>query len=232
VGGPLDALWQGTVLLWTFLAGEAVAAIVALAPGHATDDLAYFGLASLMVQWCSLTTLGLLYLGRRRLARISPQRIAREALVTFMLSAWAVGGTGWWLLHEAWGIPPGLWPEFMLRVTGIALAVGLLALAAFQNHWRARQAALRAKQAELEALEARIRPHFLFNTLNTGAALVHARPGEAERLLLDLADLFRAALSGPREILLAEELAQARGLVAPEYPSRPPQGLSLGFGVP
>src|SRR5690606_5146487 len=57
---------------------------------------------------------------------------------------------------------------------------------------------------------ARIRPHFLFNTLNTGAALVHARPGEAEQLLLDLADLFRAALSGPAELPLAGELELAR----------------------
>ncbi|HSM12326.1 MAG TPA: histidine kinase, partial [Lysobacter sp.] len=100
-----------------------------------------------------------------------------------------------------------------LRVTGIALAVGLLGLAAFQNHWRVRQLALRAKQAELESLRARIRPHFLFNTLNTAAALVHQRPGEAEQILLDLADLFRAALSGPREITLEEELALTRRYV-------------------
>jgi two-component system sensor histidine kinase AlgZ len=208
--GPLDVLWQGSVILWTLLAGEAVAAIVALAPGRDGDDLAYFGLASLAVQWSSLTTLGLLWLGRERLATAPPQKVARYALAVFLLSAWAVGGVGWWLLHEAWGLAADAWPELMLRLTGIALAAGLLALAAFQNHWRARQAALRAKQAELEALEARIRPHFLFNTLNTGAALVHARPGEAERLLLDLADLFRAALGGAREIPLADELALAR----------------------
>ena len=69
---------------------------------------------------------------------------------------------------------------------------------------------MRAKQSELQALQARIRPHFLFNTLNTGAALVHPRPEEAERLLLDLADLFRAALAGPRQILLEDELSLAR----------------------
>src|SRR5690606_11628475 len=72
------------------------------------------------------------------------------------------------------------------------------------------KAAVRAKQAELEALQARIRPHFLFNTLNTGAALVHARPGEAERLLLGLSDLFRAALAGPGELPLEDELGLAR----------------------
>ncbi|MGV8941404.1 MAG: sensor histidine kinase, partial [Lysobacter sp.] len=92
----------------------------------------------------------------------------------------------------------------------IVLAVGLLGLAAFQNHWRGRLHAVRAKQSELQALQARIRPHFLFNTLNTGAALVHERPEEAERLLLDLADLFRAALAGPRQISLEDELSLAR----------------------
>ena len=59
-------------------------------------------------------------------------------------------------------------------------------------------------------LQARVDPHFLFNTLNTGIALVHARPDAAEQLLLDLSDLFRAALSGPRTITLADELDLAR----------------------
>ena len=63
------------------------------------------------------------------------------------------------------------------------------------------------EQLELEARQARIRPHFLFNTLNTGAALVHARPDETEQLLLDLADLFRAALGGPSEMRWGEESA-------------------------
>ena len=228
---PLDVLWQAPVILWTMIAGEAVAAIVALAPGRDGDDFAYFGLASLMVQWSSLTTLGLLWAARRRLAHLGPVRAAQAALVTFLLSALAVGGIGWELLHEAWHLPAERWREFMLRIAGIALAVGLLALAAFQNHWRARQAALRAKQAELEALEARIRPHFLFNTLNTGAALVHARPGEAERLLLDLADLFRAALAGPREIGLADELALARRYLEIEALRFGPR-LSLHWDVP
>jgi two-component system sensor histidine kinase AlgZ len=92
----------------------------------------------------------------------------------------------------------------------LALVVGLLGLVTYQNYWRARQLAVRAKQLELEALQARIRPHFLFNTLNTGAALVHARPADAERVLLDLADLFRCALRGPQQIPLVEELALTR----------------------
>ncbi|WP_343195848.1 histidine kinase [Arenimonas daejeonensis] len=70
------------------------------------------------------------------------------------------------------------WWNLGIRTSGISLTVGLLGLAAFDNYWRGRLHALRAKQSELDALQARIRPHFLFNTLNTGAALVHARPGK------------------------------------------------------
>ena len=48
--------------------------------------------------------------------------------------------------------------------------------------------------ARLEELQARIRPHFLFNTLNSAIALVRAEPAKAETLLEDLSDLFRHAL--------------------------------------
>ena len=209
-GVGLDFLWSGLVIIWIIVAGEGVAAVVALAGDGLGNRWALFGLASLMVQWSSLSTLGVMWLMRRRLSRMRPVGIAQIALLLLLCAAWGVALCGWALLHEAWQIPDERLPALLARITGIALAVGLLALGAFQNHWRARQAALRAKQAELEALEARIRPHFLFNTLNTGAALVHARPGEAERLLLDLADLFRAALSGPRNIPLGDELALAR----------------------
>ncbi len=207
---PLDTLWQANTLIWVVLAGEALAAVLALAPGMTTDRLVYFGIASLTIQWVALMSLGLLYLARRRLALMSPVVAAQAGLGSLLISTGLVSGLAWLLLHDVWPTPHGGWLTFSFQLLAIALTMGLLGLAAFQNHWRARQLAVRAKQAELEALQARIRPHFLFNTLNTGAALVHQRPGEAERLLLDLADLFRAALAGPTEIPLADELALAR----------------------
>src|SRR5690606_7067259 len=100
--------------------------------------------------------------------------------------------------------------DFVLRMLAVALVVGLIGLLTYRNYWAAHRLAIRTKQLELEALQARIRPHFLFNTLNTGAALVRARPDEAERLLLDLADLFRAALRGPELVPLADELELTR----------------------
>jgi two-component system sensor histidine kinase AlgZ len=207
---PLEVLWQAPAITGVVLAGEGLALLLALSPALVGDRWIQFGLASLMIQWVALLTLGALYLLRRPLASLPAHRIAWVALAFLVLSTWLAGSVSWWLAKDAWPDDAGSWPSLMLRLTGMALTVGLLALVAFQNHWRARRLAVLAKQAELDALQARIRPHFLFNTLNTGAALVHARPGEAERLLLDLADLFRAALSGPRELPLADELALAR----------------------
>ena len=54
-------------------------------------------------------------------------------------------------------------------------------------------------QAEVDALQARIRPHFLFNCMNTIASLVRTDPATAERAVEDLSDLFRAALGAGEE---------------------------------
>lgn len=207
---PLDMLWQAPAIMWVILGGEGLAAALALAPGLDVDRMVYFGLASLWIQWTSLLTLAVLFLGRRGLNRLGASRVATLALVVAVVVSWLIT-----LVVRAY-LDPGSsagrldWSGLALQVSGITIAVGLLGLAAFHNFWQGRLAAVRAKQAELEALQARIRPHFLFNTLNTGAALVHARPGEAEQLLLDLADLFRAALSGPSELPLQGELELAR----------------------
>jgi len=69
-----------------------------------------------------------------------------------------------------------------------------------------------AVAAELRALRAQINPHFLFNTLNTIAALVRVRPEAAERVTEDLADLFRYSLAASDHptVTLAEEIDSAQ----------------------
>lgn len=191
------------------LAGEALALILALAPADSHDWLVRFGLASLGIQWIALGTLCALYLTRRWLARVPAQWVAWACLAILLAMTLLVSAAAWGVAGMTGGIEHGR-PAFMARMLALALVVGLLALLTYQNYWRARQLAVRTKQLELESLRARIRPHFLFNTLNTSAALVHARPDEAERVLLDLADLFRAALRGPERIPLAKEIELTR----------------------
>ena len=207
---PLDILWQPPAIMSIMLVAEGLALILALAPDAVGDRWVFFGLASLTVQWIVLLALAGLYAMRAPLARRSWQQTAWIAVLLLLGSTCLVGTVAWVVLHRSWSLTNAAWLGLLWRMSAIALSVGLLGLAAMQNYWHARLLAVRVKQAELEALQARIRPHFLFNTLNTAAALVHARPADAEQLILDLADLFRAALAGPRNIPLAEELALAR----------------------
>jgi two-component system sensor histidine kinase AlgZ len=83
--------------------------------------------------------------------------------------------------------------------------------------WRAKGRAPANTTARLAELQARIRPHFLFNTLNSAIALVRAEPRQAESLLEDLSDLFRHALAEPgASVSLAEEIALAQRYLAIE----------------
>jgi two-component system sensor histidine kinase AlgZ len=99
------------------------------------------------------------------------------------------------------------WPQVPPLLTGAALAaVGL----AWLRH-RAHSALPAHAAARLAELQARIRPHFLFNTLNTAIALVQIDPQRAENVLEDLAELFRQALSAPNlRATLAEEVDLAQ----------------------
>lgn len=208
----IQSLWQTRELISVLLMGEGLAVVISLAPGGTGDRWVYFGLSSLLIQWTTLLSLGFLFVFRDKINSLSLNSLLYCVLAILLACTWVVGITAWWFQASSFGENSSLL-TFLVKISAIALVVGTLSCAAFQNHWQAQHMAVKAKQAELEALTARIRPHFLFNTLNAGASLVHGRPEEAERLLLNLADLFRAALSGQQEISLEEELALAKGYV-------------------
>src|SRR5690606_33270935 len=129
--------------LWMLLAGEAVALILALAPGAPASPLEYFGLSSLAIQWILVMTLLGLYALRRWAERLRPMSIAYLALA-LLLAATAVVMEVVWLFFPGWAEDGGH-TTATLRALGIAMAVGLLGLAAFHNHWRGRLNAIRAK---------------------------------------------------------------------------------------
>lgn len=109
------------------------------------------------------------------------------------------------LLH-----PPPWWGSAFAGALLAAVLVAALVL-------RAKGKAPATTTARLAELQARIRPHFLFNTLNSAIALVRAEPRQAERLLEDLSDLFRHALMEQGEsVTLAEEIALAQRYLAIE----------------
>ena len=99
-----------------------------------------------------------------------------------------------------------------------ALAGAGLAAVMFQwLHMRAQAAVPAETTARLAELQSRIRPHFLFNTLNTALTLVRLDPARAEGLLEDLAELFRVALGDSGEATtLEDEVELARRYLAIE----------------
>lgn len=83
--------------------------------------------------------------------------------------------------------------------------------------WRNKARTPAATAARLAELQSRIRPHFLFNTLNSAIALVRAEPRQAEAVLEDLSELFRSALADPTEsVTLGQEITLAERYLAIE----------------
>jgi len=96
-----------------------------------------------------------------------------------------------------------------------SVIVILLLLSYFR--WRALALSPARHAARLQALQARIRPHFLFNSINAVLAIVRANPKRAETALEDMSDLFRMAMSEPDELVaLSKEIGLARQYLALE----------------
>jgi two-component system sensor histidine kinase AlgZ len=100
------------------------------------------------------------------------------------------------------------------------LALGLVVAGTllFYFHLRAKALSPSVISARLQALQARIRPHFLFNSINAVLSLVRADPRRAETALEDLADLFRVLMSDNRNLVpLADEVNLCRQYLALEH---------------
>jgi len=96
--------------------------------------------------------------------------------------------------------------EALARVLILTVLITAALLAYLRLLSKAHSPAL--AEARLQALQARIRPHFLFNSLNAVLALIRRDPQRAERALEDLADLFRTLMSDPRTFVrLADEIS-------------------------
>lgn len=120
---------------------------------------------------------------------------------------------GFGLLNLTSDEPASLWRVGSVAAAGASGAALLLAWLKLREHTQRPADAL----AQLVELQSRIRPHFLFNTLNSAIALVQIDPARAESVLEDLAELFRVALAdASASVTLAEEVDLARRYLAIE----------------
>ncbi len=126
-------------------------------------------------------------------------------IVVIVLAASIVVG---WLDHAlATGLTGTSTFHFALACTATSALIGAALLRYFHvvAQWQARTAA--GTHAKFQALQARIQPHFLFNSMNTVAALVRVNPQAAETTIENLSELFRAALGAEDMGTLGGELA-------------------------
>lgn len=134
---------------------------------------------------------------------------------------------GQWLAGMALGALAGLYGCGLLAMMGLlepapwwaSAAAGVLLSAVLVAGlvWRAKARTPAATAARLAELQSRIRPHFLFNTLNSAIALVRAEPAKAEAVLEDLSELFRHALADATEsVTLGQEIELAQRYLAIE----------------
>jgi len=196
---------------------EITALLLALARNAgAIDFWSDLGLTSMFLLWIALCGAGALcalrnHLATRTVAVGSAIVLGTTVLLVSIISwaAWRfLNANGWLSEDPMFASSAG---TFMLRNAGITFVVTALALRYFyvMHEWR-HNVELQAR-ARVHALQARIRPHFLFNSMNTIAALTRSNPARAEEAVHDLADLFRANLNEKRnQIALSEEIEVAR----------------------
>lgn len=110
------------------------------------------------------------------------------------------------------------WVDVLPNVTRAVLLVLLsTGLMLYYFHLRHQALSPAVTEARLQALQARIRPHFLFNCINAVLSMIRSEPKRAETALEDMADLFRVLMSENRELVpLANEIALCRQYLALE----------------
>jgi two-component system sensor histidine kinase AlgZ len=178
---------------------ELLAFILALtAPVSGAERWSRLGLLSLFIQWISLSCAGALCLARGRLNRLSNPLAGTTAyLIILMMTVLAVESAQ--LIARGTGLgsflPPDQHEEFLRTSLAIAGIVGAVVLRYFYLQRQTRRTIEAEARARFQALQARIRPHFMFNSMNTIASLTRTNPALAEEVVEDLAELFRISLS-------------------------------------
>ena len=189
------------------------AIVLALAPMNISIEGRWYNLAmiSLFSQWAALSCSGLLCLLRPHLRRFTNREAGLISYSLILLVITLISEAAYWLIYHQEGFGGnGHW-VFLLRNLVIGGIIAGLVLRYFyvQQQWRARVKT--ESQSRLQALQSRIRPHFLFNSMNTIASLTRSDPRQAEIAVENLADLFRISLGDARaSYSLKEEIELCR----------------------
>lgn len=221
-GSFLPDFCRGQGLMAILVISQLLALLITLSSsGLEFFDWLSFSKVSLISVWVALLSAILLCFLKPAFAGISHRVAALAAFLIVLLLTLVCGAiaewVSWWYGGSAMGLAKGfnVWKvlEYLLLAaipTGILLSY-LYLQQQLRIHNRAEL------EARIQALQSRIRPHFLFNSMNTVASLIGSDPEKAEQVVEDMSDLFRYALSDTQTLVpLSDELSLCRRYMALE----------------
>ena len=199
------------MLFAVVITAELLAVVLTLGAGGGLQNFgAELSTRSLFVQWIAIGATAGLCLLKPLLRPLNNTAVGLVAWALILLTALGVTLLALWLdPHLADPAGP---VSLLIRTLGVTAIIAAIVLRyLFEQHCQ-RQRELAESQARFAALQARIRPHFLFNSMNTIANLTRADPARAETVVEDLSELFRASLTDSSALsTLGEELELAEG---------------------
>jgi two-component system, LytTR family, sensor histidine kinase AlgZ len=176
------------------------------------------GLYSISIQIVTLFSVALLCLLRPFLENRTTWFSALISLSVILLTSliFSLVAIKWYWLNEI-DLSDTLQRHLIVRNLLICGLIGSIALRYFYLQQQYRKQLLLEASARLEALQARIRPHFLFNSMNVIASLTRIDPAKAEAAIEDLSDLFRATLDNKQDLIeFSKELKNSECYLAIE----------------
>ncbi len=191
------------------LAVVIIAELLAFTLTLATTNASWgqLSLTSLFIQWIALSSAALLCLIRTRLTHLKNETAAIISFTLLLLVTALFSELALWIISTPGDntlLPQPDHLDFLLRNLAISAITSFIALRYFYLQHQLRQNIKAEAEARIQALHARIRPHFLFNSLNSIVSLIRHHPELAERAVEDLADLFRMTLKDAHSTLPME----------------------------
>ncbi len=173
----------------------------------------YLGRTSMLLLWIGLSISAVLCVLKGWISRFPLLKASAVAFVVVIAVIILISETVYWIGYFSGltdlGDTDALFPSNHWFFLSRNVAVGALVTAAVLRYFYVSSQWQRNVKSEaqtrIHALQARIRPHFLFNSMNTIAALTRSNPKAAEAAVEDLADLFRASLSDSKELIRIDQ---------------------------
>lgn len=207
----LPDLCQSASLGALIIVAEAIAFVVLLLKPWDQITLELLGWLSLFLQWVTLSCAAVLCSLRTYLMRLPDGISAVISYVVIVIVVMVMSMLLVWLQEDAidW--------KHVFKNGLVAALIGALLIRYLYVRAELAQRAKAELEARVDALQSRIRPHFLFNSMNSIASLIMVDPEKAERAVEDLSSLFRATLGEHKsQVAFSEEVSLCKKYLSME----------------